>query len=73
MSKCIITLPSLTFAQKARKVLSANNRTVTIVRLSPEQADKGCGWGIEEDCHGIEEITRILDISDIPVVLCIQK
>ncbi|MBO7740058.1 MAG: DUF3343 domain-containing protein [Clostridia bacterium] len=66
MSKCIITLPSLTFAQKARKALIASNITVTIVRLSPEQADKGCGWGIETDCSGTAEITRILDISDIP-------
>ncbi len=66
MSKCIITLPSLTFAQKARKVLTANNITVTVIRLSPEQADKGCGWGIEADCSGTAELTRILDISDIP-------
>lgn len=66
MSQCIVTLPSLTFAQKARKVLSANTISVTVIRLSPEQADKGCGWGIEIDCHSVENITRILDISDIP-------
>lgn len=66
MSKCIITLPSLTFAQKARKALAASHIAVTVIRLSPEQADKGCGWGIEVDCLGTAEMTRILDISDIP-------
>ena len=66
MSKCIVTLPSLTFAQKARKSLAANNLTVTVVKLSPEQAEKGCGWGIEVSCETTAEITRILDISDIP-------
>lgn len=66
MSKCIITLPSLTFAQKARKALAANNVTATVIRLSPEQADKGCGWGIEAECTKTAEMTRILDISDIP-------
>lgn len=66
MSKCIITLPSLTFAQKARKSLAANGITATVVRLSPEQADKGCGWGIEVNCSVTAEMTRILEISDIP-------
>ena len=66
MSKCIITLPSLTFAQKARKSLAANNLTVTVVKLSPEQAEHGCGWGIEASCEATAEITRILDVSDIP-------
>ena len=66
MSKCIITLPSLTFAQKARKALAASGIPVTVVRLTPEQADKGCGWGVEVNSSGTAEMTRILDISDIP-------
>lgn len=66
MSKCIITLPSLTFAQKARKALAASNITVTVVKLTPEQADNGCGWGIEANCVATAELTRILDVADIP-------
>ena len=66
MNKCIITLPSMTFAQKAKKVLSNNEIAVTVIKLSPEQAEKGCGWGIESSCQNVEEITRILDVSDIP-------
>ena len=66
MNKCMITLPSMTFAQKAKKVLINNQIAVTVIKLSPEQAEKGCGWGIECPCQKAEEITRILDVSDIP-------
>ena len=56
----------MTFAQKARKALTANEISVTIVKLTPEQAEKGCGWGVETACHTADEVVRILDISDIP-------
>ncbi len=66
MSKCIITVPSMTFAQKARKVLLANRIDCTVAKLTPEQAEKGCGWGIETECRNLENVTRVLDISDVP-------
>lgn len=66
MSKCIITLPSMTFAQKARKILTANDLEVTARKLTPEQAEKGCGWGIALSCSQTEKAVRVLNVSDIP-------
>ncbi len=66
MSKCIITLPSMTFAQKARKALTANGFDATAEKLTPEQAEKGCGWGVALPCRSTEEALRVLDVSDIP-------
>lgn len=66
MSKCIITLPSMTFAQKARLVLTANEITASVTKLPPTLAEKGCGWGIRLDCEKANEATHILSVSDLP-------
>ena len=66
MSKCIITLPSMTFAQKARLVLTANDIPASVAKLSPTLAEKGCGWGITLDCLKANEATHILSVSDLP-------
>lgn len=66
MSKCIITVPSMTFAQKARNALTANQIPSTVTRLTPEQAEKGCGWGVEIDCRHLEHSLHVLNTSNIP-------
>ena len=66
MSKCIITLPSMTFAQKARHVLTANHIEATVLKLPPTISEQGCAWGVALDCQKIKDATRILSISDLP-------
>lgn len=66
MSKCIVTLPSMTLAQKARLVLSANAIEASVTKLPPILAEKGCGWGITVDCARVNESTHILTVSDLP-------
>lgn len=66
MSKCRITLPSMTFAQKARKTLTANQIEATAEKLSPAESEGGCGWCVEVDCARLDEALRVLDISDVP-------
>jgi len=66
MSKCIITLPSMTFAQKARLVLTANNIEASVLKLPPTLSQKGCAWGITVDCQKATDATHILKVSDLP-------
>lgn len=66
MSKCIITLPSMTFAQKARLILTANRIEASVLKLPPPLSDKGCAWGISLDCEKTKDATRILTVSDLP-------
>lgn len=66
MNGCIITLPSMTLAQKARTVLAANNLTANVTKLPPILAEKGCGWGVSISCHDQTAATHILTVSDIP-------
>ncbi len=67
MNKIIITLPSMTFSQKARGILSVNGVDSKIIKLSPELAQKGCGWALEIDSFLLDEAVRVLNISDIPI------
>ncbi len=66
MSKCIITLPSMTFAQKARLVLTANKIEASVLKLPPTLSDKGCAWGVDIDCRKANDATHILTVSDLP-------
>lgn len=66
MSNCIITLPSLTFAQKARLILTANKIEASVLKLPPDLSDKGCAWGISLDCLSAQNATHILSVSDLP-------
>ena len=66
MSKCIITLPSMTFAQKARLVLTANQIEASVLKLPPTLSDKGCAWGIRIDCRRATDAAHILTVSDLP-------
>lgn len=66
MNECIITLPSMTLAQKARTVLVASGITANVTKLPPALAEKGCGWGISLSCHDTATATHILTVSDIP-------
>lgn len=66
MSKCIITLPSMTFAQKARLVLTANRIEAGVLKLPPALSDQGCAWGVAIDCAKAVDAARILSVSDLP-------
>ncbi len=66
MNRCLITLPSLTLAQKARSLLQANGIASSVERLSPERAEKGCGWGIVLSCALAQQAVRVLELSNLP-------
>ncbi|MBQ7365288.1 MAG: DUF3343 domain-containing protein [Clostridia bacterium] len=66
MKHCIISMPSMTFAQKARTVLAANAIEALVSKLPHELSEKGCAWGISLACKDTEEARRILTVSDVP-------
>ncbi len=60
MSKCLLTFRSQTLASKAAKTLGKSGKNVSVVSVDPSVTSKGCGWGIESECNGMDEIERIL-------------
>lgn len=66
MKRCIITLPSMTFTQKAQAILRENSVEASVIKLPPTLAEKGCGWGIRLNCDQISNALHVLSVSDLP-------
>ena len=48
--RCVISTESVTYAMKGRQLLAANGMISKIVKLSPSQTGRGCGYGLEIEC-----------------------
>ncbi len=66
MKRVFITMKSATAAMKGQRVLSANNITSEIVRLSPKYSDAGCSYGLRIAYDDGNRSVRILTVSDVP-------
>ena len=66
MKRPIITLPSMTFAQKARTVLAASGITALPVKLTAEESAEGCAWGVAVEEARLEAALHVLNTSDLP-------
>ena len=73
MKRPIITLPSMTFAQKARTVLAASGITALPVRLTAEESAEGCAWGVAVEDGQLETALHVLNTSDLPFRRIINK
>lgn len=66
MTRSIITLPSMTFAQKAKATLSASEVEAIVLKLPPQLSDKGCAWGIAVNTALEDKALHILRVADLP-------
>ncbi|MBQ9070447.1 MAG: DUF3343 domain-containing protein [Clostridia bacterium] len=60
MKKVIITVSSVTYAIKGRKLLSKQNIDSRIVKIDASQSNNGCTHGIEFNSSLLLEAVRIL-------------
>lgn len=64
-NKCVFTLPSPTYAMKAKKILGQSGIYSEVIKLSPERVKKGCRNGIELACVDVKRAGMILTESRI--------
>jgi len=62
----IVTLPSVTYAEKARKQLSRANISSKIVKVDAQKTERGCTYGISFDDSLQLSAIMVLRNSDIP-------
>lgn len=66
-NRCIISLPSETYAMSSQRLLSSNGIDSRIVKTDPSASKKGCSIGIELDCRYIVKAKGILINNSIPI------
>ena len=65
MGITIITVGSLTYAMKARKILRAKGITTRLVKLDSALTEYGCGYGIELPSYESYNVYTILKENGI--------
>ena len=60
MNKTIITLSSVTYAAKAKKLLSHYGIPVKIIKIDSSRSENGCSHGIELNKKDFLETIRLL-------------
>ena len=64
-SKCVFTLPSPTYAIKARRALERGGIASEVIKLSPDRIKKGCRSGIGLSCADVRSAEAILSENGI--------
>lgn len=62
---CLASLKSMTYAIKAKKVLSQHNIQSEIIKLDSSLTQKGCLYGITFDCSSIYAVENILKNNNV--------
>lgn len=57
---CIASLKSMTYALKAKRILSEANIDAEIIKLEPQMTHHGCAYGIKFDCINLYSVTDAL-------------
>lgn len=66
MKKDILTIPTVTLALKAKKLLSKKGITASVVHFNSNENKNGCSYGIEFDINDYFSVLSILKESEIP-------
>lgn len=62
---CLVSLKSMTYAIKAKKVLAKNNINSDIIKLDPGMTQKGCSYGVKFDCINLYVTERVLKENNV--------
>ena len=65
--RCILALPSVTYAMRASELLESYGISSRVTALEPYMTKKGCANGIETDCRNLIRAKNILLDNNIPV------
>ena len=66
MSECIITMKSVTYAEKAKRAAHSAGLQGQIVSIDPSITKRGCAYGISLPCRDAADLIRLLDRKKIP-------
>lgn len=66
MKKDIITIPTVTMALKAKKLLARQGVKARVINISGTQSKNGCAYGIEFDSSHYFSVVSILKNAEIP-------
>ena len=63
MKRSLITMASMTYAMKAKRILDANMIASNIVRLPEKYTDSGCTYALAVDALVAHRAAYVLDMS----------
>ena len=63
--KCILAMPSLTFALSGESLLVGGGIFVRVIKLPSGATKKGCAYGLEINCPSLEEAVRRIEAAGI--------
>ncbi len=66
MKKLIITMGSVTYAVKAKKILMGNNIPVRLIKVDALLSERGCTHGVEIRYNDFLDVVAILKEHSIP-------
>ena len=66
MKRSLITVASMTYAIKAKRILDSNMINSSIVKLPQKYTDSGCTYALEVSAYEAGRASRVLDMSGAP-------
>ena len=66
MSECMITMKSVTYAEKAKKAARSAGIMGKIVSIDPSITKRGCAYGISLPCGDVSGMIALLERKKIP-------
>lgn len=57
---CVISLKSMTYALKSKRILSEKGIDSEIIKLEPHMTHNGCAYGIKFECINLYSVTDAL-------------
>ncbi len=66
MSECMITMKSVTYAEKAKKAARSAGIVGQIVSIDPSITKRGCAYGISLPCADVAGMIALLERRKIP-------
>lgn len=66
-NRCLLALPSVTYAMRASELLKNYGIDSRVLSLDPSMTKKGCANGIETDCKNLLRAKNILLDRNIPI------
>lgn len=66
MAECIITMKSVTYAEKAKRIARSAGFHGTVINVDPSVTKRGCAYGISLPCRDAAELVILLQRRNIP-------
>ena len=66
-NRCIIALPSVTYAMRSSELLGVYGITSKVIKLDSSLTKKGCANGIELNCRYLPKAKGILLNASMPI------